>query len=381
MAFGNGIGFAEGPGEVRQCISQERYAAFLLDAAPAAPIADMIPDAIQLGSTSSDLSVTLAGCSMDLRELHQAWRAPLESVYPTQSSSPHPEMETFTHLADSETAKRRAGAASRSAKPKVIIPVFPGTNCEYDTARAFRGAGADPETFVFRNLTGHAVEESLQGLAERIRQSQILMIPGGFSAGDEPDGSGKFIATVLRNPLVRDAVMDLLENRDGLILGICNGFQALIKTGLLPYGEIRDPQVESPTLSFNDIGRHVSCYVTTRVASTLSPWLAACQPGDLHQIPVSHGEGKFFASREEIMELAAAGQIATQYCDLVGDPSMAVAFNPNGSLYAIEGITSPDGRVLGKMGHTERRGTNVARNIPGSKHQPLFKAGVRYFVG
>ena len=290
-------------------------------------------------------------------------------------------MERITHPVDPESAVRRAHLPNRSAIPRVLIPVFPGTNCEYDTARAFRGAGANPEIIVFRNLTAEAVEESLQGLANRIRQSQILMIPGGFSAGDEPDGSGKFIATVLRNPIVRDAVMDLLDKRDGLILGICNGFQALIKTGLLPYGEMRTPLPESPTLAFNDIGRHVSCHVTTRVASTLSPWLSACQPGDLHHIPVSHGEGKFYATREEIRNLAAAGQIATQYCDLAGHPSMAVAFNPNGSLHAIEGISSPDGRILGKMGHSERRGTHIARNIPGPHHQPLFKAGVNYFRG
>ncbi|MGB2010389.1 MAG: phosphoribosylformylglycinamidine synthase subunit PurQ, partial [Akkermansiaceae bacterium] len=201
----------------------------------------------------------------------------------------------------------------------------------------------------------------------------------GFSAGDEPDGSGKFIATVLRNPRITDAVMDLINNRDGLILGICNGFQALIKTGLVPYGEIREPEAGAPTLTFNDIGRHIARYATTRIASTKSPWLANCQVGDLHNIPFSHGEGKFFASAEDIKQLAANGQIATQYTDLDGNPSMDIAWNPNGSVYAIEGISSPCGRVLGKMGHTERRGDYVAKNIPGNKHQPLFKAGVDYF--
>ena len=205
------------------------------------------------------------------------------------------------------------------------------------------------------------------------------MIPGGFSAGDEPDGSGKFIATVIRNPMVSDAIMDLIKNRDGLVLGICNGFQALVKTGLVPYGEIREPQAGAPTLTFNDIGRHIACYATTRIASTKSPWLAQTQVGDLHTIPFSHGEGKFYASEEEIKALAANGQIATQYTDLAGTPSMDIRYNPNGSLYAIEGITSPCGRVLGKMGHTERRGTDVAKNIPGEKIQPLFKAGVSYF--
>jgi phosphoribosylformylglycinamidine synthase len=205
------------------------------------------------------------------------------------------------------------------------------------------------------------------------------MLPGGFSAGDEPDGSGKFIATVLRNPMISDAVMDLLKNRDGLILGICNGFQALIKTGLVPYGEIRPPEAGTPTLTFNDIGRHIACYATTRIASTMSPWLANCEVGELHNIAFSHGEGKFYASNEQIQQLAANGQIASQYTDLAGTPSMDISSNPNGSLYAIEGITSPCGRVLGKMGHTERRGENIAKNIPGNKHQPLFKAGVSYF--
>ena len=205
------------------------------------------------------------------------------------------------------------------------------------------------------------------------------MLPGGFSAGDEPDGSGKFIATVLRNPMISDAVMDLLKNRDGLILGICNGFQALVKTGLVPYGEIRPPEAGAPTLTFNDIGRHIARYATTRISSTMSPWLSHCEVGDLHNIPFSHGEGKFYATNEEIEQLAANGQIATQYTDLAGKPSMDIAWNPNGSLYAIEGITSPCGRVLGKMGHTERRGESIAKNIPGNKHQPLFKAGVDYF--
>ena len=205
------------------------------------------------------------------------------------------------------------------------------------------------------------------------------MLAGGFSAGDEPDGSGKFIATALRNAHGRDATMQLLNDRDGLILGICNGFQALIKTGLLPYGEIRDPEPEAPTLSFNDIGRHVSCYVTTRVASTLSPWLSRCKVDDLHQVPVSHGEGKFYASAETVGELANNGQITTQYAAPSGEPSMEIAHNPNGSVYAIEGICSPDGRVLGKMGHSERRGSEIAKNIPGAKHQPIFQAGVSYF--
>ena len=285
--------------------------------------------------------------------------------------------------------------------PRVLIPAFPGTNSEYDSAKAFREAGAEADILVFRNLTTAHIDESLTALAAQIRRSQILMFPGGFSAGDEPDGSAKFIATVIRSPRVADAIMDLLLNRDGLILGICNGFQALIKTGLVPYGRIMDSgsQIEdegllttetpkhrnteapvaAPTLVHNDIGRHISCYVNTRVVSTLSPWLAHTRVGDLHTVPMSHGEGKFFASPAMIAQLAAAGQIATQYCDFDGLPSMNIAVNPNGSLGAIEGITSPCGRVFGKMAHSERAATQVAKNIPGNKHQPIFAAGVAYF--
>ncbi|NIP97606.1 MAG: phosphoribosylformylglycinamidine synthase, partial [Akkermansiaceae bacterium] len=316
------------------------------------------------------------GGSFPLNDLLPAWTSPLEDIYPTRATSPHPEIETYSHPGGPTVAPPR----SKIARPKALVPAFPGTNSEYDTARALREAGAEAEILVFRNLTARAVDESLHALAEAIRGSQMVVFPGGFSAGDEPDGSGKFIATVLRSPIVRDATMELITARDGLILGICNGFQALIKTGLVPYGEIRDPEAEAPTLTFNDIGRHVSCYVTTRVSSTLSPWLSACEVGDLHKVPVSHGEGKFYATAEEIAQLAARGQLATQYADLAGHPSMEIAHNPNGSLHAIEGITSPDGRVLGKMGHTERRGTNVAKNIPGEKFQPLFEAGVGYFT-
>lgn len=377
MALGNEIGFEEAPEQSEQCLFRERYGSFLIEAPAGSSIQEALKTAISLGQTTKKSTITLAGTSLSLSDLHQSWSRPLEDIYPVQSQSPHPELETFR----SEGSPPRARSSSPTAgAPKVLIPVFPGTNCEYDTARVFREAGGDPDVFIFRNLNPDAVEDSLRELAEKISQSQILMLPGGFSAGDEPDGSGKFIATALRNPRVREATMKLLQDRDGLILGICNGFQALIKTGLLPYGEIRDPEQDAPTLSFNDIGRHASCYVTTRVASTLSPWLSHCQVDDLHQVPVSHGEGKFYAPAETIQHLASTGQIATQYANPAGEPSMDIAHNPNGSLYAIEGICSPDGRVLGKMGHSERRGANIARNIPGAKHQPIFQAGVQYFT-
>jgi phosphoribosylformylglycinamidine synthase len=259
------------------------------------------------------------------------------------------------------------------------MPVFPGTNCEYDSARAFEKAGGLVDTFVIKNLTAADVEQSIAEMVKRIARAQIIMLPGGFSAGDEPEGSGKFIAALFRNSRIAEAVMELLEQRDGLILGICNGFQALIKLGLLPYGKIIDITEDCPTLTFNTIGRHVSRMVQTRVVSTLSPWLNNVQPGDIHTIPVSHGEGRFVARMELIEALFASGQVATQYVNFDGRPSNDPRFNPNGSCEAIEGITSPDGRILGKMGHSERTGSHVAVNVPGEKDQRLFAAGVAYF--
>lgn len=379
MSFGNKIG-AEISLDEEQLFC-ESYFNFLIEV-KADEILPAALNAEKIGHTTSVASLSVNGESLAIDSLIAAWTGTLESTYPSNTEVAHDELETFSYT--TETQKTSGSSdwkiGNSEAKPRVIIPVFPGTNCEYDTAKAFNQAGADAQTLVFRNLNSVAVEESLRAFAQQINESQILMLPGGFSAGDEPDGSGKFIATVLRNPMVRDAVMDLIQNRDGLVLGICNGFQALIKTGLVPYGEIREPQAGAPTLTFNDIGRHIACYATTRIASTKSPWLANTEVGDLHNIPFSHGEGKFFASEEEVRALAANGQIATQYTDLSGAPSMDIRHNPNGSLYAIEGITSPCGRVLGKMGHTERRGSHIAKNIPGEKHQPLFKAGVNYFA-
>ena len=377
-AFGNAIGFTGSAGFSRPEWSTERYFSFLLEHEadlPATLAATLI------GRTTAEPVLSFAGETHALAGLQAAWESTLEPVYPTKAgncrlSIDDCRLEQPTAAPTSSINNRK----STIVNPRVLIPAFPGTNSEYDSAKAFREAGADAEILVFRNLTARHIEESLAAFARQIRQSQILMFPGGFSAGDEPDGSAKFIATIIRNPRVADAIMDLLQNRDGLVLGICNGFQALIKTGLVPYGEIREPAADAPTLVHNDIGRHISCYATTKVVSNSSPWLALCQPGDLHSIPLSHGEGKFHASPEVIAGLARSGQIATQYVDANGAPSMDIAINPNGSLFAIEGITSPCGRVFGKMGHTERSGTRVAKNIPGEKHQPIFAAGVKWFA-
>jgi phosphoribosylformylglycinamidine synthase len=261
----------------------------------------------------------------------------------------------------------------------VFIPVFPGTNCEYDAARAFEQAGARVEMRVVRNLTGGDIEQTIEAFARVIADAQIVMLPGGFSAGDEPDGSGKFIATTLRAPRIRDAITDLLEHRDGLMLGICNGFQALIKLGLVPYGQIRPMKDNSSTLTFNTIGRHQSRIVRTRVVSNASPWLEGMTPGHIVSVPISHGEGRFVCTPQEYERLLAAGQIATQYVDMDGHPTMDIDINPNGSYMAVEGILSPDGRVLGKMGHSERVGRHCYRNVPGDYESGIFAAGVRYF--
>ena len=299
--------------------------------------------------------------------------AVLESVYPTKTQDAGT-VECFTY----ETEKRVAPAV-KIARPKALIPVFPGTNCEYDTHRALLEAGADAEQFIIRNLTSADVADSVERFAKAVKDSQIIVIPGGFSGGDEPDGSAKLITAFFRNAAVKEQVTDLLEKRDGLMLGVCNGFQALIKLGLVPYGKIMDTDADFPTLTYNVIGRHQSRLVRTRVCSNKSPWLAGTKVGDIYTVPISHGEGRFLASEELVKKLAENGQIATQYVDLDGYATMDAAFNPNGSICAIEGITSPDGRVFGKMGHTERIGKELYRNVPGQYEMELFTSAVRYF--
>ncbi|MCQ2456573.1 MAG: phosphoribosylformylglycinamidine synthase subunit PurQ [Clostridia bacterium] len=261
----------------------------------------------------------------------------------------------------------------------MLIPAFPGTNCEFDSAKAVRDAGADAEIVVIRNLTSSAIASSVEEFAEKLKTAQMIFIPGGFSGGDEPDGSGKFITAFFRNAEIKDGVTELLERRDGLICGICNGFQALIKLGLVPYGKIIDTDENCPTLTFNTIARHQSKIVRTRVASNKSPWLAGCEVGEVYSVPISHGEGRFIADEALIRELAANGQIATQYVDLDGNATSDVQFNPNDSMAAIEGITSPDGRVFGKMGHSERIGQGLYKNVPGSYNIGMFESAVKYF--
>jgi len=313
-----------------------------------------------------------------LDEIIEKWMKTLEPIFPTKANVDYTKIETVSYETGKKADVKRLKPLS-FAKPRVFIPVFPGTNCEYDSAKAFEKAGGIADIFIVKNLTPDCIMQTISAMTDRIRNSQIIMFPGGFSAGDEPEGSGKFIATAFRNPYIKEAVMDLLQNRDGLILGICNGFQALIKLGLLPYGEIREIDSNSPTLTFNSIGRHVSCMVRTRIASNLSPWFNNVKVGDIHTIAVSHGEGRFVAPDEVIQTLARNGQIATQYVDMDGNATYDIRFNPNGSMYAIEGITSPDGRILGKMGHSERKGDNVCINIPGNKDQLIFEAGISYF--
>jgi len=372
MAFGNGLGVTL---QTDLDLYQERLLSWVIEA-PASLELPATLEAIELGSVTGSGSLKFNDETVSLKTLQNAWASTLEPVYPTQArtSTTETEIQTITNK-----EKAIAPRINLGAKPKVVIPVFPGTNCEFDTARQFEMAGANAEIFVFKNKTQSQIEESLASFAKQIESSQIFMAPGGFSAGDEPDGSGKFIATILRNSQISDSLMSLLNDRDGLALGICNGFQALVKVGLLPYGEIRTATKDSPTLTLNNIGRHVSCYVNTRISSTKSPWLANTEVGDLHSIPVSHGEGKFYANSAELQKLIDCGQIATQYVDGSENASMDITHNPNGSLLAIEGITSHDGRILGKMGHSERLGNHVAKNIPGNKDQGLFSAGVNYF--
>lgn len=393
MCFGNMIGieiksaynadlFTPDYGSLLLEIDKAEEAEKLLKGLDYAIVGHTIEEPVIVLSGSRQGTTQGTGTVLKLSTLLEKWMEPLETVFPTRTGDIGSSTKTCdykTKITSTSDNVQRKSSKITCARPRVFIPVFPGTNCEYDSERAFRDAGASVDIQIVKNLTPACITETIQVMQEKIRKSQIIMFPGGFSAGDEPEGSGKFIATAFRNPYIQEAVMDLINNRDGLIIGICNGFQALIKLGLLPYGDIREMSPESPTLTFNSIGRHVSCMVQTRIASNKSPWFTNVNLGDIHTIPVSHGEGRFIASESEIANLAANGQIATQYVDQDGKPSCDIRYNPNGSMCAIEGVTSPDGRILGKMGHSERKGTNVCVNVPGNKNQKLFESGVQYF--
>ncbi len=376
MCLGNGIGFRFTSRPTVQDLFRADYGALLLEVAADSDIEKALQGTgcYELGVTTQISSIVIGDAVVTFSEAKKAYTSPLEKIFPTRVKGGDSGATEYLY-----TGGTRIKAQAGIARPKVFIPVFPGTNCEYDTARAFRRAGGDPQTLVVRNLTPQAVEESVAAIVKGIREAQIVMLPGGFSGGDEPDGSGKFIAAMFRNPRIKDAVHELLQKRDGLMLGICNGFQALIKLGLVPYGEIRDLDAASPTLTHNQIGRHASCMVRTKVVSNLSPWFSNVKPGDVFTIPISHGEGRFFADKEVVAKMRINGQIATQYVNETGAPAMEMPFNPNGSVNAIEGITSPDGRVLGKMGHSERIGASVAVNVPGNQDQKIFEAGIAYY--
>ena len=367
MCFGNNIGFKYSDVSLKD-LFEYCYGGFVLELNSNKEIG------ITLGETTQNAEIIYKNDKLELVELLNIYENKLESVYPLnikqeQKDIPNIKYETETRLK----------SKIKVEKPKVLIPVFPGTNCEYDTARAFAKVGAEPKVFVINNLTSEGISNSIKEFAEELKTSQIVFIPGGFSGGDEPDGSAKFITAFFRNQEIKEAVTDLLENRDGLVGGICNGFQALVKLGLVPYGKIIDTDENCPTLTFNTIGRHQSKIVRTKLCSNKSPWLANAKVGEIYEVPISHGEGRFIGNEDVLKQLIENGQVATQYVDLEGNPTADIAFNPNNSMYAIEGITSPDGRVFGKMGHSERTGYGLYKNVPGNFDIEMFRAAVEYF--
>ena len=368
MCFGNSLGFAYSDKLTIQEIFGYSYAAFILE------VSDWDDDKDVIGYVTDCAEIGYGEERLPLARLLGIYEDKLESVFSCNIENTGIEPETFSY-----TAKARTTPAIKCARPRVIIPVFPGTNCEFDSAKAVRDAGAEPEIIVINNLTADGISRSIERFASELSTSQMIFIPGGFSGGDEPDGSGKFITAFFRNPEIKESVTELLDKRDGLICGICNGFQALIKLGLVPYGRIMDTDASCPTLTYNTISRHQSRIVRTRIASNKSPWLSLMNVGDIVNVPISHGEGRFLAESDLIMQLAANGQIATQYVDFEGKATTDIHFNPNDSAFAIEGITSPDGRVFGKMGHSERIGEGLYKNVPGNYDIRMFESAVKYF--
>ncbi len=369
MCFGNKLGFEFTARIGADKLYKPCYGSFIIELN-----GEPSDDENVIGKTIDNYKICTFDYTVNMDNLQRIWEGKLEPVFPCRIRTTDATPAVYSYNCETKIT-----SSEKFAKPRVLIPVFPGTNCEYDTARAFEKAGAIAETVVIRNLSAGDIEQSVDYFEKAVRESQIIMIPGGFSGGDEPEGSGKFITAFFRNPKIKDAVHDLLKNRDGLMLGICNGFQALVKLGLVPFGEIVDMDNNSPTLTFNTINRHQSMMVNTRIASNKSPWLYGTEVGDIHCVPISHGEGRFVAPASLIQQLAKNGQIATQYVDLDGTPTMDIRYNPNTSIDAIEGITSPDGRVFGKMGHSERKGSYICKNVEGCKDQKIFESGVAYF--
>ncbi len=370
MSMGNRIGFEYETSLPNQLLFDFNYGSFIIELKEEEEIGTL------LGYTTEEESIIKGESEIALTSLLEVYENKLEGVYPCNIKQEKRNIPTLT-------AERGSypNPAVKTSKPKVLIPVFPGTNCEYDTAKQAEAAGCEAEIFVVQNLNAEAIARSVDKFAAAAKNSQMIFLPGGFSGGDEPEGSGKFIAAFFRNAAVKEETERLLNEREGLMCGICNGFQALIKLGLVPYGRIVDMQEDNPTLTYNTISRHQSMIVRTRIVSNASPWLAETKPGDIFNVPISHGEGRFIANEEMLKKLIKNNQIATQYVDLEGKASSDIAFNPNDSIYAIEGITSPDGRVLGKMGHSERIGAGLYQNVPGSYDIGLFRSAVRYFKG
>jgi len=365
--MGNGFGFAFDGAMSVQKLFEYNYGSFIVELTEGG-------EGETVGYITADETFVLDDEAVTLKELESIYENKLESVYSCNIAQKQGEIENVAYQ-----TKKRVAPAVKVARPKVLIPAFPGTNCEYDSAKAMRDAGAEPEIVVINNLSSDGISRSIDDFAKALAASQIVFIPGGFSGGDEPDGSGKFITAFFRNAAVKEGVTELLDRRDGLMLGICNGFQALIKLGLVPYGRIIDTDEKCPTLTFNTIARHQSKIVQTRIASDKSPWLAATRVGEVYNVAVSHGEGRFFADEKLILELAKNGQIATQYVDFNDNATCEIQFNPNNSAYAVEGITSFDGRVFGKMGHSERIGKGLYKNVPGEYDMKIFQSAVKYF--